>query len=415
VRFLQSLARDARTGGAGFAFRSAGRRIGDVIQALAQRAPLPRRRGTLFIGYVQAGLGLGESLRGLLSAVRTTRAAFAVYPFQRGVEDRLICDFMPERYDTRHRYDIKVIEVATDQMPAVRTIDPRILSGGYNVLRTYWELAAAPEAWRSLLTGIQEIWAPNAFVADAFRPIFDGPIVVMPPCVEPAAGALPDRAALGLDPGVHYFLFTFDYYSHPARKNPAAVLEAFRAAFPAGTERVGLILKSTGSADHYPELRRTFLAAAAADPRIRIIDETWSRAAVLGLLRACDCYVSLHRSEGFGLGMAEALYFERAVIGTGYSGNAEFLTEATGFPVSYTLRPVQDGEYFWSDGQVWAEPDLASAVQAFQAVVRQPEVARQRAGAGARLIRERYSRRAVGTAVKTRLEQIRRRRRERPG
>jgi glycosyltransferase involved in cell wall biosynthesis len=323
---------------------------------------------------------------------------------------------MPERYDTRHRYEVKVIEVATDQMPAVtQTIDPRILSHGYNVLRTYWELSAAPEAWRRMLDGIHEIWAPNAFVADAFRPIFDGPIVITPPCVDPGADNSPGRRELGLDPDVYYFLFTFDYYSHPARKNPTAVLEAFRIAFPAGTERVGLILKSTGPADCHPEIERAFAEASAADGRIRIINETWSRTAVLGLLRACDCYVSLHRSEGFGLGMAEALYFERAVIGTAYSGNTEFLTAATGFPVTYTLRPVQDDEYFWSEGQVWAEPDLASAVQAFRVVVSQPAVARERAEAGARLIRERYSRRAVGAAVETRLAQIRRRRRELPG
>ncbi len=411
VRFLRVLASETRASGPGFALRSACRRLGDFIRSQAQKAPLPRRRGTLFIGYVQAGLGLGESLRGLLDAVKSTKAAFSVYPFQTGVESRLICEFMPERYDTRHRYDVNVIEVAADQLPAVRqTIDPRILASSYNVLRTYWELASAPEAWRGLLIGIDEIWAPNAFVAEAFRPIFAGPIQVIPPCVEPVAENLPSRAELGLEPDVYYFLFTFDYHSQAARKNPGAVLEAFRTAFPAGTEHVGLILKSTGPAESCPDIQRTFLEASAADNRVRIIDETWSRSAVLGLLRACDCYVSLHRSEGFGLGMAEALYFERSVIATRYSGNAEFLTEATGFPVAHALRPVRDGEYFWSQGQVWAEPELASAVQAFQTVVGRPDLARERAQAGAQLIRQNYSRSAVGAAVERRLAELRRQR-----
>jgi glycosyltransferase involved in cell wall biosynthesis len=389
----------------------------DKVWGPAMRAlPLPRRRGALFIGYVQAGLGLGESLRGLLGAVARTGLRFGVYPFQAGVENRLICEFLPERYDTGHRYRVNVIEVAADQVPVVfETLDSRILAKSYNVLRTYWELSTAPEAWRPMLAGIDEIWAPNTFVAEAFAHIFDGPIVVVRPCVEPPAEGLPDRSALGLAPGVYYFLFTFDYFSHPARKNPAGVLEAFQRAFPMGDEPVGLVLKSVGAAHHYPELRQTFLKAAAADPRIRVIDETWSRPDVLGLLRACDCYVSLHRSEGFGLGMAEALYFGRSVIGTAYSGNVDFLTETTGFPVTYALRAVQQGEYAWAEGQVWAEPDLGSAVAAFQTVVREPEIARCRAEAGARFIRERFGADAVGAAVKARLKQIGLRRRRRRG
>jgi len=390
--------------------------IGRVWSPAIHALPLPRRRGVLFIGYVQAGLGLGESLRGLLGAVARTDLRFGVYPFQAGVEDRLICEFLPQRYDTRHRYDVNVIEVAADQVPVVfETLDSRILARSYNVLRTYWELSGAPEAWRPMLAGIDEIWAPNAFVAKAFGQIFDGPIVVAPPCVEPVVERLPDRDELGLDLGVFYFLFTFDYFSHPARKNPAGVLEAFQRAFPTGEEPVGLILKSVGAADHYPELRQTFLEAAKLDPRIRVIDATWSRQDLLGLLRACDCYVSLHRSEGFGLGMAEALNFERSVIGTDYSGSADFLTEDTGFPVAYALRPVQAGEYAWAEGQVWAEPDLGSAVEAFRAVMRQPDVARRRAAAGALLIRDRFGADAVGAAVKARLKQIKLRRRRRRG
>ena len=428
ARFFALLIGDLRRAGPGPALRLASGRIAnyavtrtvswsawwnDRVWAPAIHAlPLPRRRGALFIGYVQAGLGLGESLRGLLEALRRTGLPFGVYPFQAGVEDRLTCEFLPERYDTRHRYAVNVIEVAADQAPVVfQTLDSRILANSYNVLRTYWELSEAPEAWRPMLAGIDEIWAPNFFVAEAFRPIFSGPITVVPPCVEPADERLPGRSELGLDPSVHYFLFTFDYFSHPGRKNPAGVLEAFKRAFPAGDDSVSLILKSIGNADHYPELHQMFLEAAAADPRIRVIETTWSRADMLGLLRACDSYVSLHRSEGFGLGMAEALYFGRSLVGTAYSGSAEFLTEATGFPVAYDLRPVQAGEYFWAEGQMWAEPDLASAVQALQTVVSQPDVARRRAETGAGLIRERYGAEAVGAAVKARLGQIKLRRR----
>ena len=142
--------------------------------------------------------------------------------------------FMPERYDKKHAYDINVIEVAADQCQVVfRSINTRVTRDSYNVLRTYWELPNAPEAWRPMLNGIDEIWAPNGFVADAFREIFRGPIDLIPPTVDVGEGPYPARDYYGMDARRFlYFLFSFDYFSSPYRKNPLGVLEAFRIAFP---------------------------------------------------------------------------------------------------------------------------------------------------------------------------------------
>lgn len=379
------------------------RRTSDPKRAAA----FPRKRGILFLGYVEAGLGLGESLRGLVSAYASGSQPFAIYPFEKGVETRLIGPFMPERYDRSGRYDVVVVEVAADQLPKVEdSVPPEILAGARRVLRTYWELPAAPAAWRSALRGIDEIWAPNTFVADAFRDIFDGDIVVIPPCIEPEIQPVPKRSRYDLEDGRFYFLFTFDYFSFPARKNPQAVLEAFQVAFPDPSEMVGLVIKSTGADTHHPELKRAFLAAAEADPRIRILDETMSRADVHGLIQTCDCYMSLHRSEGFGFGMAEAMFYGKPVVATRYSGNADFLTPETGFPVDFRLRPVGEDEYVWVHGQVWAEPDMGSAVDALRTVYRRPELRRQRAAAAAAFIRSHYGAFAVRRAIEARLQEI---------
>lgn len=369
--------------------------------------PFPKRKGVLFIGYVEAGLGLAESLRGLVSAVAQRRMDFGIYPYRVGVESRIIGEFMPERYDRDHRYDISVTEVTVDQLATVFAyIDPRLTTGSYRILRTYWELPQAPKEWAPLLSQINEMWVPNQFVHDAFKGIFSGPITIIPPCVVVKDADYPDRESLGMDEKRFYFLFSFDYFSSPHRKNPLGVLEAFQKAFPDRDDNVGLIIKSTGAETHHPDIKEKIRLAVEVDPRIRVIDTTMSRREVLGLIRACDCYVSLHRAEGFGLGMVEAMTFGNVVVGTDFSGSKDFLSEATGFPIAYDMRPVEPHEYIWSENQFWAEPRMESAVEAFKLVFGDRELRERKAAAGKILVDEKYSKVSVGAAVESRIREI---------
>jgi glycosyltransferase involved in cell wall biosynthesis len=209
-----------------------------------------------------------------------------------------------------------------------------------------------------------------------------------------------------MEQGRFYFIFTFDYFSSPYRKNPLGVLEAFQAAFPQGSENVGLVIKSIGRVHRYQSIRKRIRDAAALDRRIMVIEKSLSRLEVLGLLNSSDAYLSLHRSEGFGSGMAEAMSLGKIVIGTNFSGNTDFLTEATGFPIPFTLRPVLRHEYPWSKGQVWAEPDLQAASLAMRLVLQSSDLVRQRAEAGRRLIRERYAPTVVGQVIKDRISRL---------
>ena len=225
-------------------------------------SPIEHRKGVLFIGYAEGDLGLGQCFRDDLSAAVHADLPFAIYPFNVGVETRLIGPFMPERYDKTHAYDVNIIEVAPDQTPVVlRSVDLRLTHDTYNVLRTYWELPNAPRAWRQMLEDIDEIWAPSAFVANAFRHIFSGPITLIPTTVDVGDGPWKGREDFGMEPERFYFLFSFDYFSSPYRKNPLGVLEAFQRAFPNGSENVGLIIKSIGHVDHFPDIKETIRQA----------------------------------------------------------------------------------------------------------------------------------------------------------
>jgi glycosyltransferase involved in cell wall biosynthesis len=125
---------------------------------------------------------------------------------------------------------------------------------------------------------------------------------------------------------------------------------------------------------------------------------------VLGLIRSSDSYVSLHRAEGFGLGMAEAMTFGRIVIGTGYSGSTDFLTDETGYPVPYKLRPLEAHEYPWSRGQQWAEPDQDAAVEIMRQVVANPAEGKQLGERAREYVLRRYSAAVVGEAMRKRLD-----------
>lgn len=367
--------------------------------------PKAVREGVRFIGYVEGALGLGQSLRANMTAAETAGMDFAIYPFRKGIETRMIGPFMPHRYDFEQPYEVNVILVACDQLPAVySSLDPALLSQSYNILCPYWELPRAPEAWREYLAQIHEIWAPNAFIAKAFSHIFDGPIVIVPAAMDDTGSDHPARAHYGLDEGRFYFMFSFDYFSSPARKNPLGVLRAFREAFPRGDENVGLVIKSVGAPDHFREIKSEIAEAIERDPRIKLFDENMPRDEMLGLIHASDSYVSLHRAEGFGLGMAEALTFGRIVIGTDFSGNQDFLSEETGYPVPYRLRPLQPDEYHWSEGQSWAEPDHDAAVRIMRIVAANPAEGLRRGKAGQDRVLQRYSPVPVGESMRERLD-----------
>lgn len=361
----------------------------------------------LLVGYIDADLGLGESLRGLVRALSGTDVRIGIHPFTVGVEGRRSNPFMPQLYDRANRYAVNVIEVAANELATVfDNINHSRFDDSYNILRTYWELSRAPEEWRETLANVDEIWAPNEFVADSFRHIFDRTITVVPPCVEVSESAIDGRAQFGMDPSRFYFLFSFDYFSFPQRKNPLAVVRAFREAFLDQAAPVGLIVKSTGAVGHFPEIKQHLLDAAREDARIEIIDRTLDRKEMLALLSSADCYVSMHRAEGFGLGMAEAMAFGRSVIGTGYSGNAEFLTAETGYPIPFKLRPVPTDGYVYNEGQVWAEPDEAACAEAMKRVVSEPVEAAARAAAGQRFVAQRFGANNVGEIAASRLKEI---------
>ncbi|MBV9756653.1 MAG: glycosyltransferase [Alphaproteobacteria bacterium] len=252
------------------------------------------------------------------------------------------------------------------------------VSAGRSIGFWAWELERLPRYWRHAFSFYDAIWTHAEFTRAAVAQEDLRPVRVIPPAVSvPPLHRQPSRAELGLPDDATVFLFMFDFHSFASRKNPEAVVAAFRQAFPRGDERVHLLLKTQcGDADPQAWAR---LNALCADPRIAIRDLIVGREEVIALLRSADAFVSLHRSEGFGRGPAEAMLLGKPVILTDYSATTDFATADCACPVGYRLRPVAPHEYPGVREDVavhWAEPDIAMAAAQMRRIHAQPEAAR---------------------------------------
>jgi glycosyltransferase involved in cell wall biosynthesis len=226
----------------------------------------------------------------------------------------------------------------------------------------FWELERFPAAWLPMLDRVDEIMVSSGFVERALRGVTDKPITRVPLPVVPGEDSGLKRHHFDLDEHSYVYFCSFDFNSSIARKNPFAVIKAFCLAFPRGDEKVSLLIKSFNGHRDVVLLMR-LAAAAGSDHRIILRDDMLERADLQALHRCVDVHVSLHRSEGFGLGMAEAMCMGKPVVATSYSGNMEYMTPDNSCLVDFDLVPVREGEYQHGDGQYWAEPDPAHAAQ----------------------------------------------------
>ncbi len=183
--------------------------------------------------------------------------------------------------------------------------------------------------------------------------------------------------------------------------------QAFQYAFPDPESKVGLLIKTTGPKELDATASQQLENLSTLDKRITILNRSLGRDEMLSLIDDCDCYISLHRSEGFGLAMAEALALGKPVIATNYSGNRDYLTADTGFLVPFSLRKLMPGEYPMSQGQSWAEPDLRIAIHQMRAVFADQEERLRRSSRGKQFIEDHYSGQTIARVIKNRLDEIR--------
>lgn len=266
----------------------------------------------------------------------------------------------------------------------------------------WWEVIdGLPGAWREAFELLDAIWVGSEHVRAAVQPSSPVPVELMPIPVLPLPPARP-RAELGLPDGF-LFICAFDYHSAYERKNPAAVVRAFRAAFPPGSG-ASLVVKSINSSSQ-PDNRDELQILAAGHPDIHLLDGYLPAPAVDSLLACADCLVSLHRAEGFGIPLARALRSGIPVVATAYSGNLDFMTAENSYLVEWVQAPVPEGT-FYPTGALWAEPDLEHAAAQLRTVFERSTEASERARRAAVSLARTHSPEHTGAAMSRALRRL---------
>jgi glycosyltransferase involved in cell wall biosynthesis len=342
----------------------------------------------LLVGHAAKETGLGRNFGMLARGLETDGLAVTGLNFDAGAD--AVSDEIARWYRGRSSRPIVVLAVNAHDAPDIFMKDRgNILGECYTVGFYLWEVSQIPDLQKLGVALVDEIWAPTRYVASIYAPhrpthvvgkgLFSGDEPFFAHVKTP--GANPKLT----------FATVFDFDSSVERKNPLAAVLAFQRAFQ-GNEKVELVVKTSNvNPQHWSNTSgqwEKLLAAASGDRRIRIVTERYTNEEMTALVRDADCLVSLHRSEGFGYLLVDAMAFGVPVIATDYSGNVDFCSPETTFPVSYRLIQVPEGAARWRcSGAQWADPDVDAAARQMRAVFEDYVGALAKAGLARQAIR----------------------------
>ena len=370
--------------------------------------------GIAVIGPTNATSGLGQATR--LSIDVLQRAGFHVATIDFNMDNPAPLGFASTAKGSalRQAHKINLVHLNAESIPlAFAYLSERVYENSYNIGYFFWELNRLPKCHLLALEMLDEIWVSSEYNREIYARQSPVPVVNVGMAVE----ALPEPSTLsfgrfGLQEGSFAFLATFDSFSFIERKNPLGVIRAFEAAFPRkDADNVKLVIKTQNRSRvedaHQVRIWQEIDKAMDHDGRIHVIDETLTYPELLALKRLCNCYISLHRSEGWGFGMIEAMQLGIPVIATAYSGNMEFCTPETCFLVDYEMTGPRPDEYIFVErGSQWAEPDTRSAAKQMRRVCYDKEAASTRAIAASDFIGGHFSVPPIAARYKARLSEI---------
>lgn len=338
------------------------------------REDLFKTGGFNLIGYVYAELGVGEAARSMALAATEVALPYSVVDVGYQSSNRQT-DFRVREKAVRERFDIDMLYVNADQTPT--TLEYLASKGhpaaGYRIGYWHWEQPRLSEQFLGSFDGLDEVWVPTSFVHEAVSAISPIPVYKVPHALQFSVDGKWTRGSFGLPEDKFTVLVMYDFHSYRFRKNPEAAIDAFKRVAK-GRKDMCLVIKTINAGnyvDDYTALKREVRDLDS----VVFIDEVYARDQLYGLEANCDCLLSLHRAEGFGLGPAEMMYLGKPVIATGWSGNMEFMTPMNSCPVNYDLRPLEKPLGVYVAGLDWAEPDVEHAADYLKRLVEDPSLA----------------------------------------
>jgi glycosyltransferase involved in cell wall biosynthesis len=370
-----------------------------IEQTSQKKAP-----GLNVAGYFQASSGLGEGVRSTVRALKSQNIPFVLNNCNFNLEyHKSESEF--DNFSNENPYPVNVVQINADSiMKFVDSFGKDYLKNRYNVGFWLWEMLRFPREWFYAFDLFDEVWTPSNFCVEAISAVSPIPVVKIPLSIDLPTPTL-SRADVGLPTDKFVFLFIFDFCSSFDRKNPLALIEAFLKAFGSDNKEVLLFIKSA-NADLFPQKAAQLRALLNGAANIRFVNKSMPRDEINALIFHADCYVSLHRAEGFGLTPAEAMFYGKPVIATNYSANTDFMNVNNSFPVRYCLIEVEEEFASFKKGDLWADAEVEHAAQMMRFVFENPAEAKRIGERAASDIRNSHSPRAVGQKIGNRLEII---------
>ncbi|WP_010182818.1 glycosyltransferase [Aquimarina agarilytica] len=354
--------------------------------------------GINVLGYIDGEFGLGEAVRRNLKALKTSIIPINEIDFNQVRSN--------ENYNYTFDYSINLVQISLNDIDVFfSTINPAFFNDKYSILFLVWESEYVPEKLKKAINLFNEVWTPSTYCKYIFRKIYEGPIITVPHPVEVKLKPIQNHNSLiFFEEDKFSFLFIFNYHSSIERKNPFHLIEAFIGAFE-NDSNVELVIKTSGSRD-YKSLEKRLHNSIRGNRNIKIIDIDLDRNSVDHLINNCDCYLSLHHSEGFGLTLAEAMYLGKPTLASNYSGNTEFMNQNNSYLVDCNIGEIENPDANFSSETIWGHPILEDTIEKLKLVYKNEELRKEKAILGEKEIKMRLSYKAVGTIMSNRLKHL---------
>lgn len=315
--------------------------------------------GVNLIGNICAESGLGQSCRLVASALDKTGFPLSIYKYEQLGAEGQGDHSWENRLSKELPYDVNLIHINPHELGlAFIQQDASVWNYRYNIGYWLWELEEFPDEWTPCFQCLDEIWTPSEFICNAIRKKTTLPVRCMPYHVDVSIGTIYEREHFGIPEDKFLYLMMYDQSSCMERKNPIGVLNAFKKAFDKQNQSVGLVIKINNPT---PESRKQIRSVLDGYTNVYLIEETLSRDEVNSLTKCVDVVVSLHRAEGFGLVLAEAMLLGTPTIATNWSSNTEFMNEDVACMVDYELTTIEKDMPPFKAGNRWADADLEQA------------------------------------------------------
>lgn len=378
----------------------------EIQQVLSKQSYTQKITGVNLIGYSRAEMGLGESCRIAARCLEASSLPYDIISYS-GTNTARMSDLTWQHKEVaRPKHNLNIFHINAEQMLETYIhYGVQLFEGRYNIGYWHWELPEFPENWVDGFKFVNEVWVPSNFVAQSVSMKSPVPVVRIPHGIEVVIDQYRDRAYLQLPEHTFLFLTMYDVNSYQERKNPIASINAFKKAFQPSDMTVGLVIKVNNAHANREDIQ-SLREHIQGYSNIYLITQILSRNDTNALIQCTDSYISLHRGEGFGLVLAEAMYLGKPVIGTNWSANTDFMNEQNSCLVDYELVPIGIDHGPYQAYQTWADPDVDNASSHMKRLANDSQFYNRIALKGQQTIRNDYSPSAIGKMIEKRLKYI---------